>query len=72
MNITTDEDTILDGWSGFGFLRSHAYYYFFLHSEMLAMLSEKERSDDLINSLEEKRTKVVIYDGSIKALPKKV
>jgi 4-amino-4-deoxy-L-arabinose transferase-like glycosyltransferase len=72
MNITTEEDTVLDGWSGFGFLRSHAYYYFFLHSEMLAMLSDKEKSDDLINSLEEKRTKVVIYDGAVKALPKKV
>jgi len=72
MNVTTEDDTVLDGWSGFGFLRSHAYYYFFLHSEMLAMLSEKERSDDLINSLEEKRTKVVIYDGAIKTLPKEV
>ncbi len=72
MNTTTEEDTVLDGWSGFGFLRSHAYYYFFLHSEMRAMLSEKEKSDDLINSLEEKRTKVVIYDSSVKALPKKV
>jgi hypothetical protein len=39
---------------------------------MRAMLTEKEESDDLINSLEEKRTRVVIYDGSIKALPKKV
>jgi 4-amino-4-deoxy-L-arabinose transferase-like glycosyltransferase len=72
MNITTEEDTVLDGWSGFGFLRSHAYYYFFLHSEMLAMLSEKEKTDDLINSLEEKRTRVVIYNGSVKTLPKKV
>jgi len=72
MNVTTEDDTVLDGWSGFGFLRPHAYYYFFLHSEMLAMLSEKEKSDDLINSLEEKRTKVVIYDGAVKALPEKV
>ena len=67
-----EEDTVLDGWSGYGFLRSHAYYYFFLHPEMRAMLSEKERSDDLIESLEEQPAKVVIYDSSVKALPKKV
>jgi hypothetical protein len=36
------------------------------------MLSEKEKTDDLINSLEEKRTRVVIYNGSVKTLPKKV
>jgi hypothetical protein len=39
---------------------------------MRAMLSEKELSDDIIEALEKQRTKVVIYDSSIKALPKKV
>jgi 4-amino-4-deoxy-L-arabinose transferase-like glycosyltransferase len=72
MEITTPEDTVLDGWSGFGFLRPHAYFYYFLHPEMRAMLSEKQLSDDIIQNLEEKQTKVVIYDSQIKALPKKV
>lgn len=72
MDITTEDDTVLDGWSGYGFLRKHAYYYYFLHPEMRAMLSEKERSDDIIEGLEKQRTKVIIYDSSIKALPEKV
>ena len=72
MDVTTEEDTVLDGWSGYGFLRPHAYYYYFLHSEMRAMLNEKESSDDIIDSLEKNHTKVIIYDNAIKALPKKL
>jgi 4-amino-4-deoxy-L-arabinose transferase-like glycosyltransferase len=71
MEITSPEDTVLGGWSGFGFLRQHAYYYFFLHGEMRAMLTDKEKSDDIIDNLERKRTKAVIYDGAIKAMPQK-
>jgi len=72
MKSTTPDDAVLDGWSGYGFLRDHAYFYFFLHGEMLAMLSEKQRSDDLIESMEKKQAKLIIYDGAIRALPQKV
>jgi len=72
MDATSPDDAVLDGWTGFGFLRDHAYFYFFLHTEMRAMLNQKELSDDLIESVEKKRAKIVVYDGSIKALPKKV
>ncbi len=72
MNATSSDDAVLDGWSGYGFLRDHAYFYFFLHGEMRAMLSEKQRSDDLIESMEKKQAKIIIYDGAIKALPQKV
>jgi hypothetical protein len=72
MNATSPDDAVLDGWSGYGFLRDHAYFYFFLHGEMQAMLSEEEKSDDLIESVEKKRAKIIVYDGAIKALPKKV
>lgn len=69
---TSPDDAVLDGWSGYGFLRDHGYFYFFLHSEMRAMLNEKERTDDLIESVEKKQAKIIVYDGAIKALPKKV
>ena len=72
MEITSPDDAVLDGWSGYGFLRDHAYFYFFLHGEMQAMLTEKQKSDDLIESVEKKQAKVIVYDGAIKALPKKV
>ena len=71
MANTDDSESVLDGWSGYGFLRPHAYFYFFLHSEMRAMLSEKELTDDLIKSAEDRNTKIVIYDGDMQALPKK-
>lgn len=71
MDVTTSADAVLDGWSGYGFLRPHAYYYYFLHSEMRAMLSEKELTDELIESAERNNTKVVIYDGDLRALPQK-
>jgi len=71
MANTDTSEAVLDGWSGYGFLRPHAYHYYFLHGEMRAMLNEKELTDDLIKSTEEHNTKIVIYDGDLKALPKK-
>jgi len=71
MSTTSPTDAVLDGWSGYGFLRPHAYYYYFLHSEMRAMLNEKELTDDLIDSAERNNTKIVIYDGDMRALPQK-
>lgn len=71
MNVTDPSETVLDGWSGYGFLRPSAYFCYFLHSEMRAMLNEKELTDDLIKSAEERNTKIVIYDGDLKALPQK-
>jgi len=71
MDSTSPWDAVLDGWSGYGFLRPHAYYYFFLHGEIRAMLSEKELSDDLIESVKQNNTKIVIYDGDLRALPQR-
>ncbi|MBD3181825.1 hypothetical protein GF312_06010 [Candidatus Poribacteria bacterium] len=72
MDITDENDSVLDGWSGYGFLREHAYRYYFLHYEMKEMLTEKQLSLDIIESLEKKKTKVIIYDGSIQSLPGKL
>lgn len=71
LNVTDPSEAVLDGWSGYGFLRPSAYFCYFLHSEMRAMLNEKELTDDLIKSAEERNTKIVIYDGDLKALPQK-
>ncbi|MCX6580240.1 MAG: glycosyltransferase family 39 protein [Candidatus Aminicenantes bacterium] len=72
MAATKPSEAVLDGFSGYGFLRPHAYYYYFLHKEMRAMLSEKELSDDIIKSAAGQNTKVVIYDRHLRALPLKV
>src|SRR5262249_52884236 len=48
MDNTAPEDAVLDGWSGFGVFRPHAYYYHFLHAELRAMLGNHELADNLI------------------------
>lgn len=71
LDNTTPSEAVLDGWSGYGFLRPHAYYYYFLHGEMRAMLNEKQLTDDLIKSVEERNTKIIIFDGDMRTLPQK-
>jgi len=71
MDITSPDDHVQDGWSGFGLFRPHSYYYWFLHGEIRAMLTEKQLTDDIISAMERVRTKVVIYDGDLRAMPEK-
>jgi len=71
MSITSPNDAVQDGWSGKGVFRPHSYYYWFLHSEIRAMLTERQLSDDLIAAMERADTKVIIYDGNLRALPEK-
>ena len=69
---TTPQDTVLDGWTGSGVFRDHAYYYYFLHGEVRNMLTPKESSEDVVNVLREKKTKIVIYNGDVQALSQEV
>ncbi|HEX6736928.1 MAG TPA: hypothetical protein VF310_01515, partial [Vicinamibacteria bacterium] len=39
---TTPEQTVLDGFTGAGVFRPHAYYYFFLHDEVRPLLGLEE------------------------------
>lgn len=71
MSITSPNDAVQDGWSGKGVFRPHSYYYWFLHREIRAMLTQKQLSDDLIAAMERAKTKIVIYDANLKALPEK-
>ena len=41
---TSPGDPVLDGWLGTAVFRPAPGYYFFMHSELLAMLSEKQRA----------------------------
>jgi hypothetical protein len=35
---TAPTDVVMDGWEGMGVFRPHAFHYFFLHAEIVAML----------------------------------
>jgi 4-amino-4-deoxy-L-arabinose transferase-like glycosyltransferase len=61
-------DTVLDGFGGYGVFRPHAYFYFFLHRGMLKMLNAKQRGQDVIDALERQQTKFINYDRFIRSL----
>jgi len=69
---TTRQDTVLDGWTGSGVFRDHAYYYYFLHGEVRNMLTPEESSEDVVYALREKQTKIIIYDSNVQALSPEV
>jgi len=69
MRTTRPTDAVLDGTSGFGVFRPHAYRYWFLHDEMQLMLSEREKGPDVIRALKAPSTRIVILDPYIQALP---
>lgn len=42
LETTRPDDVVMDGWQGTGVFRPHAFHYFFLHRETLAMLPHAE------------------------------
>jgi len=69
---TTSEDCVLDGWTGYAFFRPHAYYYFFLHPEIRAMLTQDELDKNVIEAIERNKPKIIIYDSNLRSLPPSV
>ena len=55
---------VLDGWTGLGVFRYPAYYYGFLHPEVLLMLSPEEKGEKLLQALRENRPAVVLRDNA--------
>jgi hypothetical protein len=66
---TGPADPVLDGWLGTGVFRPHALYYFFMHSELLAMLSERDK-DAYLGALESGRARpsLIAVDVELMAL----
>ncbi len=66
---TGPTDPVLDGWLGTDVFRPHPRYYFFMHRELLAMLTEREL-DSYLGALESGRSRpsLVALDDELKAL----
>ena len=66
---TGPEDVVMDGWQGMGVFRPHAFYYFFLHPETVAMLP-RPRLDTYLDALESGaiRPKLIAMDWNLAAL----
>jgi hypothetical protein len=66
---TKPTDVVMDGWVGTGVFRPHAFYYYFLHEEVVAMLPQKQ-VDAFLDALErgEIRPKLIAMDENLHAL----
>lgn len=67
---TTPGETVLDGFSGLGVFRPHAFFYFFLHDEVRLMVGDEEWTA-LARGLEEGTIapKLVLYDRHLQRTP---
>jgi len=68
MDRSRPTDAVLDGFTGYGTFRPHAYFYYFLLPELRAMLTERQLGDDVVRALETERTRFVIWDAYVLAL----
>jgi hypothetical protein len=59
----------MDGWEGMGVFRPHAFYYYFIHDELLPMLSQA-RVDAFLDDLEGRRVhpRLIALDSHLVAL----
>ena len=66
---TRPGDIVMDGWQGLGVFRPHAFYYFFLHPETVAMLPTAQL-DAYLNDLERRRIRprLIAMDRNLRAL----
>jgi hypothetical protein len=72
MANTAPDDTVLTGWSTATMFRPHAYEHFFLHSGVLAVLTEAQRGEDVLAILRERPPRVVVRDAGTRALSPEV
>ena len=66
---TGPTDTVLDGWMGTQLFRPHPLYYFFMHRELLVMLSESDK-ESYLGPLESGRVRpsLITLDDELMAL----
>ncbi len=66
---TTPEETVMDGWSGIGVFRPHAWFYWFPHGDINPLLTEEQRLqlfEDLRNG--KINPKLVNLDACVQAI----
>jgi hypothetical protein len=58
---TLPTDTVIDGWSGLGVFRRSAWFYPFVHGEILRLLSATDRSQLLLALQSEKTAPKFVF-----------
>jgi hypothetical protein len=73
MNATEPQDAFLDGFTGYGALRPHAFYVFWLNQHSWPMIPADQQVSGIIGALEHPRTRIVLFDQYLaRFLPAKV
>ncbi|MEN6406786.1 MAG: glycosyltransferase family 39 protein [Thermoguttaceae bacterium] len=67
--LVPPDETVFDGFTGFGVFRRHAYYYWWLNRYSLAMMTPDQRDRQLLTCLENDPPRVVCLDENVLALP---
>ncbi len=70
---TTPQETVMDGWSGIGVFRPHAWFYWFPHGDINPLLTEEQRQQ-LLEDLRSGRIspKLVNLDTSVQSIDPEV
>jgi hypothetical protein len=66
------DETVLDGYTGLGAFRRHAYYYWWLNPYSLSLMPPAARNQDLLASLKRSPPKLICADANIRLLPPEV
>jgi hypothetical protein len=61
--------TVLDGFTGYGALRPHAYYYWWINDYSLALMDAEEREGRLLTNLQRMPPAAVLFDRHLERLP---
>ena len=63
---------VLDGFTGYGALRPHAWYYWWINEYSLALVSPRDREAGLLHVLEDSPPAAVLFDSNLELLPRHV
>jgi hypothetical protein len=62
MQATSPEDQFFDGFTGFGALRPHAFFYFWINRHSWPMIPDEEKISGVLQAMSDERTRVVLLD----------
>lgn len=69
MSRTAPEDRVFDAWTGESFYRPHAYYFWFLHDEVRAMVDAEVLEKGIRLALSDERCRGLISGAYFRSLP---
>ena len=66
------EGRVLDGFTGFGVLRPHEWYYWWINEYSLALVPDEELQISLLTRLQQNPPAAVLFDRNLERLPENV